>query len=205
VKGKRVSPATLIRYADDFVVLHVEEGVVREAQEVIARWLRDMGLELKASKTRIGHSLCEVSGRAGFDFLGFTVRQFPAGAAKNLCNHQGLPLGFITLIKPSREAVQRQVASLRKIIADHRGAPQMALIRHLNPVIRGWSNYYSTQVSKAIFHRLDWMLTQMLLQWTYRRHQRRSRSWVIRKYWDIVLQSSRHAWTESDGRFSEEL
>src|SRR5213082_3049881 len=78
VKGERFNPATLIRYADDFVVLHAEEGVVREAQEVIAEWLRHMGLELKASKTRIGHTLHEVVGRAGFDFLGFTVRQFPA-------------------------------------------------------------------------------------------------------------------------------
>ena len=186
VKGARFNPATLIRYADDFVVLHAEEGVVREAQEVIAEWLRAMGLELKASKTRIGHTLHEVGDRAGFDFLGFTIRQFPAGTATSSRNGQGPPLGYITLIKPSREAVRRQVASLREIVAGHRGTPQVALISRLNPVIRGWSNYYSTQVSKTIFHRLDQTLTHMLLRWAYRRHGRRPRSWVVRKYWDIV-------------------
>jgi RNA-directed DNA polymerase len=186
VDGRRLGAATLIRYADDFVVLHAQEGVVGEAQEVIAEWLREMGLELKASKTRIGHPLHEVGGRAGFDFLGFTVRQFPAGAATSSRNGQGPPLGFRTLIKPSREAVQRQVAALREIVADRSAASQVALIRRLNPVIRGWSNYYSTQVSKAVFHGLDRTLTQMLLRWAYRRHPRRSRSWVVRKYWDIV-------------------
>jgi 5-methylcytosine-specific restriction endonuclease McrA len=96
------------------------------------------------------------------------------------------PNSFLTLIKPSREAVRRQVASLREIVADHTGAPQVALIRHLNPVIRGWSNYYSTRVSKALFHRLDRTLTHRLLRWAYRRHGRRPRSWVVRKYWDVV-------------------
>jgi RNA-directed DNA polymerase len=185
VKGELLMAATLIRYADDFVVLHAKEDVVREAQEVIAEWLKGMGLELKPSKTRIGHTLREVGGRVGFDFLGFTVRQFPAGATRTQCNGQGQPLGFVTLIKPSREAIQRQVDRLKGIIANHSLASQATLICHLNPVIRGWSRYYSTQVSKATFHKLDHLLTRMLLRWAYRRHPRRPRSWVVRKYWDI--------------------
>jgi RNA-directed DNA polymerase len=185
-QGERLGAATLIRYADDFVVLHAEEGVVRQAQEVVAAWLREMGLELKASKTRVGHTLHEVGGRAGFDFLGFTVRQFPAGAATSTRDCWGRPLGFLTLIKPSREAVRRQVETLREVVAGYTGAPQVALIGRLNPVIRGWSNYRSTQVSKAIFHKLDRMLTRLLLRWAYQRHGRRPRSWVVRKYWDIV-------------------
>ena len=185
VKGERLYAAILIRYADDFVVLHEKEDVVREAQAVIAEWLRTMGLELKRSKTRIGHTLRDVGGRVGFDFLGFTVRQFPAGATRTQCNGSGQPLGFVTLIKPSREAVQRHVDRLREIIASHSQTSQATLIGHLNPVIQGWSRYYSTQVSKATFHKLDHLLTQMLLRWAYRRHPRRPRSWVVRKYWDI--------------------
>jgi RNA-directed DNA polymerase len=186
IKGDRLMPAALIRYADDFVVLHAREDVVREAQEVIAAWLKEMGLELKPSKSRIGHTLREVGGRVGFDFLGFTVRQFPAGATKTQCNGHGRPLGFVTLIKPSNEAVRRQVERLKEIVANHTQAPQGALIGHLNPVIRGWSRYYSTQVSKATFHKLDGLLTRVLLRWAYRRHPRRPRRWVVRKYWDIV-------------------
>ena len=185
MKGERLYAAILIRYADDFVVLHEKEDVVREAQAVITEWLSTMGLELKPSKTRIGHTLRDVGGRVGFDFLGFTVRQFPAGATRTQCNGSGRPLGFVTLIKPSREAVQRHVDRLREIIANHTQTSQATLIGHLNPVIRGWSRYYSTQVSKATFHKLDYQLTPMLLRWAYRRHPRRPRRWVVRKYWHI--------------------
>jgi RNA-directed DNA polymerase len=78
------------------------------------------------------------------------------------------------------------MARLREIVRDHAFAPQAALIGRLNPVIRGWSRYYSTQASKAVFHALDHALTQALLRWAYRRHANRPRSWVVRRYWDIV-------------------
>ncbi|NES00900.1 MAG: group II intron reverse transcriptase/maturase, partial [Symploca sp. SIO1B1] len=41
------------------------------------------------------------------------------------------------------------------VIDSHKAAPQKALIKHLNPIIRGWANYYSTVVSKDIFSRMD--------------------------------------------------
>ena len=178
--------ATLVRYADDLVVLHSLEEVVQESQGVLAEWLRGMGLELKPSKTRIGHTLLEVNGQAGFDFLGFTVRQFPAGKTRTRHNGQGQPLGFVTLIKPSKKAIQRHVDRLRGMITDHKRAPQATLISHLSPVIHGWANYYSTQVSKKVFHTMDHVLVKMLIAWACRRHPHKPRKWVVRKYWDIV-------------------
>ena len=130
-----------------------------------------MGLELKASKTRVGHTLREVGGRAGFDFLGFTVRQFPAGAATSTRDCQGRPLGFLTLIKPSREAVRRQVGSLREIVAGHTGAPQVALIRRLNPVIRGWSNYFCYGTRGEAFRSIDHYVTERVRAFLARRHK----------------------------------
>ncbi|WP_246140383.1 reverse transcriptase domain-containing protein [Euhalothece natronophila] len=55
-KQKR-SAISLIRYADDFVILHEDITVVHRCQEVISKWLANMGLELKPSKTRIAHTL----------------------------------------------------------------------------------------------------------------------------------------------------
>jgi RNA-directed DNA polymerase len=185
LKGERLNTPNLIRYADDFVVLHAKEDVVRQCQEVIAEWLKPMGLELKPSKTRIGHTLREVGGRAGFDFLGFTVRQFPAGATRSACNGHGKKLGFVTLIKPSKEAVNRHVARLREVLTEHRRTAQADLILRLNGIVRGWSNYYSTQVSKETFHRLDHILTHMLLCWAQRRHPSRGKRWVAERYWDM--------------------
>ncbi|MFO0801965.1 MAG: group II intron reverse transcriptase/maturase [Gemmataceae bacterium] len=175
----------VIRYADDFVVLHVDEAVVRECQEVIAGWLKEMGLELKPSKTRICHTLHATDGQAGFDFLGFAVRQFPVGKTKSGQNTRKEPLGFKTLIKPSKTAVKRHVASLREVIDRFKNAPQEALIGALNPVIRGWSNYFSIGVSSSTLHKIDHVLTQMLMHWAYRRHPNKNRGWIVRKYWRI--------------------
>jgi len=95
----------VIRYADDFVVLHRDEGVVRECQRIAQDWLKGMGLELKSSKTRIGHTLKEMDGTAGFDFLRFTVRQFPVGKY-HTGKQGGKALGFKTIIKPSKKKVK---------------------------------------------------------------------------------------------------
>ena len=56
----------------------------------------------------------------------------------------GRPLGFKTLITPSKEKVVLHQRRLAEIIRRHRAAPQEALIAHLNPIIRGWCNYYRT-------------------------------------------------------------
>jgi RNA-directed DNA polymerase len=68
---------TVVRYADDFVVLHPDPQVIEQVQHLAAAWLATLGLELKPAKTEIRHTLGG-SGlpAAGFDFLGFTVRQF---------------------------------------------------------------------------------------------------------------------------------
>jgi len=73
VNGKTVDPwqPVVIRYADDLVILHEDEGVIRRVQQITAAWLAGMGLALKPSKTRITHTLHPYEGQVGFDFLGF--------------------------------------------------------------------------------------------------------------------------------------
>src|SRR5713226_1412392 len=128
----------LIRYADDFVVLHAQEVEVIKAQQIIAAWLTGIGLELKPSKTRLYHTLKEYQGNVGFNFLGFTNRQFPVGKTHTGTNN-GKPLGFKTIITPSKEGVQRHVQELREILQKSQAMPQEELIDQLNPVIHGWA------------------------------------------------------------------
>src|SRR5882724_992129 len=67
------NPPLVVRYADDFVVLHSEQRIVEQCAVIAQDWLKPMGLELKASKTRRAHTLDEVDGQTGFDFLGFNI------------------------------------------------------------------------------------------------------------------------------------
>jgi RNA-directed DNA polymerase len=175
-----------VRYADDLVVFHPTEDGVKKAREVLERWVAEIGLELKPSKTRIAHTLREYQGQVGFDFLGFTVRQFPVGKTHaGRANQYGPPLGFKTLIKPSREAIQRHIAELRTVIKRNKGTTQGKLIKELNSVIRGWTNYYRTVVATETFNHCRHILYLQLRSWAHFRHPNKSRTWIAHKYWHV--------------------
>jgi RNA-directed DNA polymerase len=196
-KSKEGKPA-LVRYADDFVVLHTTETGITKARGVIETWLQAMGLELKPSKTRISHSLTPYQGQIGFDFLGFTIRQFPVGRTHTGKNTNGNPPGFKTIITPSQTAIKQHGSDLRKVVQTHRTAPQAALIAKLNPIIRGWANYHRTVVAKRAFSGCDHPVFSMLRSWAQHRHPHKSAEWITRKYCK-VKDTSRWNFTAPDG------
>lgn len=177
--------AKVIRYADDLVVLHPELSVIEEARETVAEWLQGMGLELKPSKTHITHTLHEHAGNVGFDFLGFHVRQYKVGKHHSGKSGGRRPklLGYKTIIKPSKEAIRRHYLRIKHLINEHRTAPQHRLIRRLNPVIRGWSRYYSTVTTRDTFPKLSRHTFVKLRRRAKRRHSRKSWKWLAYKYW----------------------
>ncbi|MGI0483632.1 group II intron reverse transcriptase/maturase, partial [Geminocystis sp. CENA526] len=174
---------SIIRYADDFVILHKDIERIIQCKEIIENWLEDLGLELKPSKTRISHTLDEYEGNTGFDFLGFNIRQYEVGKTHTGTSTKGVPLGYKTIIKPSKEKIKAHIKKVGEIIRKHRSSPQTALIKELNPVIRGWANYYSSVCSKEVYSKCDSVLYQQLKRWAERRHPNKSKSWVARKYW----------------------
>ncbi|MGB7444581.1 MAG: group II intron reverse transcriptase/maturase [Coleofasciculaceae cyanobacterium] len=186
-KGKNAGyqpGATLIRYADDFVILHEDITVVQRCREIISEWLEDIGLELKPSKTRLTHTLSEMEGeKPGFDFLGFNIRQFPKGKHQSGKNTQGEKLGFKTIITPSKQKQKVHYDRIASIIEAHKAAPQAALISRLNPIIRGWANYYATVVSKVAYSDIDDLMYQKLRAWAKRRHPNKNGEWVSKRYW----------------------
>jgi len=165
------------------VVLHEDKDVIAKAQETTATWLATMGLELKPSKTRITHTLTETDGQVGFDFLGWQIRQHPVGRTHSGKKASGERLGFKTIITPSKDAQRRHQDRLADVIDHHQTATQAVLIGALTPVIRGWVNYHSTCVAKAIFSKMSALTFAKLLSWAKRRHPTKSAGWVTEKYW----------------------
>ncbi len=186
-KQKNCHALSLIRYADDFVILHEDLTVVQRCKEIISEWLKDMGLELKPSKTRIAHTLKEYElEKPGFNFLGFNIRQIPMGKYSSGKKSNGSLLGFKTLITPSKEKQKIHYDQIASIIETHKAAPQAALITRLNPVIRGWANYYATVVSKDAYSDLDDLMYQKLKAWAKRRHPNKNGKWITNKYWQSI-------------------
>ncbi len=173
----------VIRYADDFVIIHPDLEALKRAKGIAEEWLKGMGLEMKPSKTRITHTLEATDGPAGFDFLGFSIRQYERGVNRCLVNGMRERTGFTPSIRPSTESQKRFLRKVREVVHGNRSINQAGLIRLLNPIIRGWGNYFSTVVSKDIFHKMDHFIFWKLWAWALRRHPNKSRGWILRKYW----------------------
>ncbi len=195
-------------------MLHQDLKVIQRCRELISEWLNDISLELKPSKTRITHTLdneCSEDGQAGFDFLGYNIRQFPAGkykSAKNGCNQL---LGFNTFITPSKDSCKRHLEKIKCIIRKHKHSSQFSLINELNPIIRGWCNYYqfSDAVSTKEYSRQDHLVYIKLRAWglykcrklkkVYDKYYRKigNRKWVF-----ATKNGELHARLLSHGEFS---
>jgi RNA-directed DNA polymerase len=190
IQGKNAqTPIRIIRYADDFVVLHPKIEVIYKAKEAIEAWLNPVGLELKPEKTRICHTLnhimvpeSELTVPPGFDFLGFNIRQYPVGKHHSGKNTNSELLGFKTIIKPNKRAIKAHHAAIKAVIKNERTVPQSGLIKHLNPIIRGWANYYSGVASKKTFSSEDYIMWSMLRAWAVSRRGRKTKAHAIRKY-----------------------
>ncbi len=187
--GCEVQKPTFIRYADDFVVLSESKAVIIRCQEIIKEWLKGIGLELKPEKTRIAHTLyphLSADGNAGFDFLGHHIQQHPAGKYCDNKNSQGINLGFITLITPSKKAIETHKLKIKSIITKNKSKSQAELIKDLNPVIRGWARYYrvSDAGTTGDFSRLDRILYLRLRRWAKR--QTGSTNKGHQKYWHTI-------------------
>ncbi|MGW5816013.1 group II intron reverse transcriptase/maturase [Streptomyces noursei] len=157
---KRHQVPLLVRYADDFVVLCTTKEEAESARERLERWLRPRGLTIHPGKTKI------VTLEDGFDFLGFNVRKY----------------GAKLLIKPSRKAVTTVKAKIRQTVRQSPQAPTDALVKWLNPLIKGWSTYYRSVVAAEVFHDLDDWMWHRTWRWASRRHPQKGRKWVRNRY-----------------------
>ena len=169
----------IIRYADDFVILHTDYDVILQCKNLVAQWLEKVGLELKPEKTSIRHTLKSIvhNGKTiepGFDFLGFNIRSYPKGKhhSSKTGGKNAQLTGFKTLIKPSKKKILAHHEAIKEAIKANKKAPQKALITRLNPIIRGWCNYYRNVCSKKTFKSEDNILWNMLRAWTVSRKKK---------------------------------
>jgi RNA-directed DNA polymerase len=157
-KGYRVA-----RYADDIVVMAKSLHAIEQACPVVTAFLDERGLALNQDKTRMVHRT------EGFDFLGFHVQM----------------RGPKLLITPQQQKVQELLQEARSWLKTHQTVAAEVVIRHLNPLIRGWAIYYRHVVSKHTFQKVDYHLWRALWRWAKRRHPRKPMRWIYRQYFEV--------------------
>jgi len=122
----------MVRYCDDFVVLCQSADQAQAALAEVRTWVSANGLSLNADKTQVGDCRCEGE---GFEFLGY---RFEAGR---------------------REVRRKSLAGLRERIRGKTGRTQgkslRVIIAQLNPVLRGWYNYFKHANPPLIYQTID--------------------------------------------------
>lgn len=152
----------LVRYADDFVVLCRSEAEAKAAEAKARRVLASLGLELHPDKTKVV-DLGE--GREGFDFLGC---HFRARASGKLLE-RGIRRYYLHRW-PSRRAMKSIRAKVKAKTGRNRtGVSDIReVIADLNPLLRGWGNYFRTGNAAEKFRQIDryvaWRLRRLLIK-----------------------------------------
>jgi RNA-directed DNA polymerase len=166
-KGRKVN---VIRYADDFIITgNSKELLENKIKPAVDKFLVRRGLALSKDKTHIVHI------SDGFNFLGFNFRKFKG----RLC------------VKPAKDNIIGVHQKIKEIIKFSYTEVPEKMINRLNPIIRGWSNYYRhTKSSKRVFTLLDHHVWKLIWRWSTRRHPNKGKRWVKEKYFKITPNSS---------------
>lgn len=170
----------LVRYADDFVVMCRRESQAKEALRRIDLVMKQMGLTLHPDKTR----LVELrNGKGSFVFLGCTIRK-KRSIQRN-------PRRRYMQRWPSPKATQRLRDRVREITGPRAAGKTLnELMGELNPVLRGWGNYFRTGNAEREFNKMDSFVYRRLTRWWHRRGGQRPRQtlkWTSQDFWNLGL------------------
>jgi len=178
---------TLVRYADDFVVMCDTAASCEEAERVVRGILSELGLELHPEKTR---RVELTEGKEGFDFLGCHLRKRMSG---RLWEKYGRRRYYLQRW-PSSKALKRVRGKVRQKVGRHRNGVKdvRTLIRDLNPLLRGWGNYFRTGNAAQKFNQLDSYVFRRLRSFLVKRKGRNLKAgeaakWTRDFFWSLGL------------------
>jgi RNA-directed DNA polymerase len=167
------SRVNFIRYADDFIITGKSKTIlVENVLPAVKQFLAERGLELSEEKTKITHI------RHGFTFLGQTFRK----------------RGNTLHITPSKQGVLALMQKVGTVIRKYAKAPIGILIAKLNEILRGWANYHRHVVASEAFGRVDNYVYEQLWRMLRRRHPKKSKKWLAKKYWLANGKKGSFAW-----------
>ncbi|MGH9749958.1 MAG: group II intron reverse transcriptase/maturase [Candidatus Polarisedimenticolia bacterium] len=158
----------LTRYADDWVITCASAAEARTALAAAIRVLEALGVRINPQKTRIVHV------RNGFEFLGYKIKhgrqlRLPPGQIRSRARSGGL------YAYPREKSVRRFKDQIRGLTRRRVPLSTSGLIQEINPVLRGWGNYYKRAHVRRLFHRLDgWVVRRI---WSHRFRRWRCCGW----------------------------
>jgi group II intron reverse transcriptase/maturase len=159
----------LTRYADDWVVTCKSRSEAISALTTARRILEKLEVTLQSEKTHIVHV------RQGFEFLGYKIKR---GSQKLKLATERIRSGVVQgglYAYPRDKSIKHFTEQIRQRTRRKAPVGTKELIEEINPVIRGWGNYYCNAHVRKLFNRLDrWIVRRI---WSHRRKRWRNTGW----------------------------
>jgi RNA-directed DNA polymerase len=159
----------LTRFADDWVIACKSAAEARAAMDAVRRILKQLGVELHPQKTRIVHV------RYGFEFLGYKIKSgwrklhLPESKIRSQAR-QGALYAY-----PKEKSIRRFMDQVRRRTKRMMSLTTTELIAELNPLLRGWGEYYKRAQVRKLFQRLDGWIRRRI--WSHRYRRWRNPGW----------------------------
>jgi len=163
-KAAKMKALSVIRYADDFLLIHVNKEILDLCVIYTEKWLHTMGLEISKEKTSIKDS------RHGVKFLGHSITHVKKNGVYKI------------KIEPSKDSCKSLLNKIKIIIKANRSTSTYRLISILRPIIVGWANYYRYSECKNKFNTLTHKIFQKIRAWAFRRDTRSGRNTIKERY-----------------------
>lgn len=164
---------TLVRYADDLVILCRYKEQAMEAIKVLKTVFKKLELTMNTSKSKLVN-LWE--GKEGFDFLGHTHRRMPYWTKNGKVMYFLRSVPSKKALKKMRERVKEELGPRKRL-----GMSLNDLIKRMNPIIQGWKNYYAEidpNKANGFLGKVDWHIRRRFTLWWNRKHKKRRASQV---------------------------
>ncbi|HEX4170291.1 MAG TPA: group II intron reverse transcriptase/maturase [Bryobacteraceae bacterium] len=160
----------LTRFADDWVITCQSEAEAHAAIAAALRILKELGVELHPQKTRVVHV------QHGFEFLGYKIKRGKRLrlSPDKICStaRSGALYAF-----PREKSINRFMDQVRALTRRRVPLKTKELIAELNPILRGWGNYYQKAHVRKLFNRLDrWIVRRI---WSHRFKRWRNLGWRV--------------------------
>jgi RNA-directed DNA polymerase len=182
-EGQRISGSWVIRYADDFIVTcSCEERLIKEHIPRVISFLSKRGLNFSEKKSKIFNLENE-----GFLFLGWDISLKKRDPKRNQFKFNG---GKVLIIKPSKKSIKSFKSKIKEKFRLNK--PIRALISDLNPVLRGWANYYRNSYhSQEVFQSIGHYIYQLWWKWARKKHPQKNKGWIYNRY---IFKTIKRSW-----------
>jgi RNA-directed DNA polymerase len=147
----------------------------------VISFLSKRGLNFSEKKSKVLNLENE-----GFSFLGWDISL----KNRDLKRNQSKPGEKVLIIKPSKKSIKRFKSKIKEKFRSNK--PIRALISDLNPVLRGWTNYYRDSYhSQKVFQSVGHYIYQLWWKWAQKKHPKRNKNWIYNRY---IFKTMKRSW-----------